>query len=555
VGTTTNIWTRRYDNDGTPVTGPTQVTTSGKADHADIACDASDCAVAWQDTRTGTSFIYLKIGTQNEVRVSLRSAWAAAASLEAYPVGFAVAWDAGDIYTAAYEYRSGGVGWTRVLSTDTRVSTSGVAWQPALVWSGSEFGVTWRDNRDGNNEAYATVLASDGSRMVPERNVSSDANYTSYADIATSGSEGYNVAFHDNRSGNMEIYVVRLDRWANPQGPPIRLTNDAAFSLYPSIAWDGEGVDVVFRDDRNSTFTHYFASLTCECPDEDGDGVCGYVDNCPMQPGTNLWDRDRDGAGDECDGDDDGDGFQDATDRCPACPSTTDPDGDADGFGNACDNCPTVFNPIAYDRPQTDTDTDGVGNACDPDDDGDGYGDTVDNCPLYSNGEGPLGSPAQVDSDGDSAGNPCDMCTDVDGDGACNECAIWLSGCDLDCQPMDPTTARAPEFVTGVRVESLDDIVLLSWDSLAPRAGSSVVYDVVTGNLMHLQQFGSFADASCIREDWPYTSHDLFQQAAPGNGFWYLVRGENVCGVGSYDDGTGTNPDYGIWVSPGRCFP
>ena len=53
-------------------------------------------------------------------------------------------------------------------------------------------------------------------------------------------------------------------------------------------------------------------------------------------------------------------------------------DTDGDGVPDDTDNCPAVANPA-----QTDTDGDGLGNACDPDDDGDGIFDEVDTSPTY----------------------------------------------------------------------------------------------------------------------------------------------------------------------------
>jgi hypothetical protein len=84
-------------------------------------------------------------------------------------------------------------------------------------------------------------------------------------------------------------------------------------------------------------------------------------------------DTDSDGLGDACDNDDDN-------------------DGDSDGS----DNCPLVANPD-----QLDTDGDGIGNACDTDDDDDNVDDGVDNCPLVSNEN-------QLDTDGDGEGDACD---------------------------------------------------------------------------------------------------------------------------------------------------
>jgi hypothetical protein len=60
------------------------------------------------------------------------------------------------------------------------------------------------------------------------------------------------------------------------------------------------------------------------------------------------------------------------------------PDVDGDTVPNSSDNCPWVDNPD-----QTDTDGDGLGDACDPDDDGDGIPDTSDDCPLLPGDPGP----------------------------------------------------------------------------------------------------------------------------------------------------------------------
>lgn len=74
-------------------------------------------------------------------------------------------------------------------------------------------------------------------------------------------------------------------------------------------------------------------------------------------------------------------------------------DTDADGILDNNDNCPSDSN-----LDQLDTDSDGLGDVCDPDDDNDGILDGVDNCSLVSN-------PDQKDNDGDGVGNVCDAQT------------------------------------------------------------------------------------------------------------------------------------------------
>ncbi len=81
----------------------------------------------------------------------------------------------------------------------------------------------------------------------------------------------------------------------------------------------------------------------------------------------------------------------------------TDLDNDQDGIPDNVDLCPNSSN-----ASQTDTDGDGIGDACDPhpnqpdiDSDGDGIIDELDNCPTAANA-------SQKDSDGDGIADACD---------------------------------------------------------------------------------------------------------------------------------------------------
>jgi len=118
--------------------------------------------------------------------------------------------------------------------------------------------------------------------------------------------------------------------------------------------------------------------------DTDGDGVRDRADNCEQTENSDQTDSDDDGVGDACQTDDDRDG-----------------DGGPDGE----DNCPDTPN-----ADQTDADGDGTGDACDDDRDGDGAPNGEDNCPDTYN-------PDQDDADGDGTGDKCDEDDDRDGDG------------------------------------------------------------------------------------------------------------------------------------------
>jgi hypothetical protein len=326
--------------------------------------------------------------------------------------------------------------------------------------------------------------------------------------------------------------------------------------------------------------------------DDDGDWIQDAVDNCPLVANPGQADLDNDGLGDLCDPDDDGDGVDDGSDNCPqaADPSQTDtdedglgdvcdPDDDGDGLGDALDNCPLVANPE-----QTDTDADGFGDACDADDDGDGWADAGDNCPLEWNAD-------QADADLDGLGDLCDSCpddaendadadavcgdvdncptvsnpdqldTDLDGAGdACDDDDDndgWLDAQDncprvanpeqsdldadgagdvCDCAPSDDSAASIPHEILNLRLgkAAAQDRVDLAWDEQLAH------YDAIRGSLAELWEGQTgVAAAECMANDVaePATSDQL---AIDGGllGTYYVVRGQNVCGTGSYGSGT-----------------
>lgn len=78
--------------------------------------------------------------------------------------------------------------------------------------------------------------------------------------------------------------------------------------------------------------------------------------------------------------------------------------------------------------------------------------------------------------------------------------------------------------------------VLLSWTALS----GATTYDIVQGGLSALRSTsGNFQSATqaCIANNTTATSFTTSGTPSAGDGFWFLVRGENCGGRGSYDSG------------------
>jgi hypothetical protein len=124
---------------------------------------------------------------------------------------------------------------------------------------------------------------------------------------------------------------------------------------------------------------------------------------------------------------------------------------------------------------------------------------------------------------------------DLDGDG--------YAGC-AECNDADGLVWFPPAEVTHLALAGSGPTTV-SWDSQGTLVGPETGYDLVSGTLV----IGApgFASATCLQAQGGTSYNDTRAIPAPGLGFWYLSRGKNSCGPGTYGSG---QRDTGISACP-----
>ena len=169
-----------------------------------------------------------------------------------------------------------------------------------------------------------------------------------------------------------------------------------------------------------------------------------------------------------------------------------------------------------------------------------------------------------VDNDGDGLSECDGDCNDQNADvypgrpeicdGLDNDCnAIIDDPVDTDgdgvllCQDCDPVDAGAHAIPAEIAVVVFEqDRETLIWESAAPGAGVGTLHDVLRGSLSEFP-VGSGGSGTCISSGIAGSTTTDSTMPALGTGRWYLVRGRNGCGVGTYGSTTaGTTRQSGV---------
>jgi hypothetical protein len=144
----------------------------------------------------------------------------------------------------------------------------------------------------------------------------------------------------------------------------------------------------------------------------------------------------------------------------------------------------------------------GGGVKCKGDRDDDGVPDYLDNCPTDPN-------PGQENFDGDGSGDLC------------------------DCAPIDASATVAPGEIGRLELGLGSDKSRVEWCSQVSRYGAQTSYDLARGAVELLKTGGGAPQGACVAAASIPKANDPTNPAI-GKAFWYLARGRNACGVGTF---------------------
>jgi len=403
------IYIARVSSSGAKLGSDLRVTSDAHwSEYPSLAWTGSEFGMSWDDDRDGNYEIYFvrvsssgaKIGP--DLRVTGNASWSDYPSLAWTGSEFGVSWEDNrdgnmEIYFALIS--ASGV----KQGSDVRItSNAGDSGNPSLAWTGTEYGVSWEDNRDGNMEIYFALISADGAKQGDDIRITGDSGDSRSPSLAWTGSE-FGVSWIDSRDGNSDIYFAYVSSTGNKIGSDLRVTSNASLSMYPSLAWTGSEFGVSWEDSRDADYEIYFARIrasgfytdkdgddlhedeeflygTNPCnPDSDGDtlpdGWEVSYSGCGLNPlaDDSLADPDSDDLtnGQEylnstlpCDADTDNDGANDGLEVLTALTDPLDPDSDDDlmfdGWEIAGASC--GLDPLDPDDAWLDSDTDTLAN-------------------------------------------------------------------------------------------------------------------------------------------------------------------------------------------------
>lgn len=232
----------------------------------DIVWTGTEYGVVWEDARNGNSDIYFArvnvagISIIGDVLISSDPTDQNNPQILWTGSEYAITWDDardGDfnIYFARVDSDGTKIG------DDIRLTDQSYDERfPSIQWTGLEYGLAWQTLLPGNYEIYFALYDSDGSLASNYTRITNQAAEQIFPTMKWSGKE-FGLSWEDGRNSYRDIYFCRIDAGGRKQTGDIRVTTNNSGHFYPSLAWTGEEYGILWTDDRSGNLDLFFARI------------------------------------------------------------------------------------------------------------------------------------------------------------------------------------------------------------------------------------------------------------------------------------------------------
>jgi hypothetical protein len=149
---------------------------------------------------------------------------------------------------------------------------------PSVAFDGTNYLVSWQDNRNGHSDIYGARVGQDGTVLDPLGIAISMADSNQLCSSIAFDGTNYLVVWHDKRNGSgftrCDIYGARVSQDGTILDPAgIAIDTTTSYKVYPSVAFDGTNYLVSWQDDRNGTADIYGTRVTQDGVVLDSSGI------------------------------------------------------------------------------------------------------------------------------------------------------------------------------------------------------------------------------------------------------------------------------------------
>lgn len=149
------------------------------------------------------------------------------------------------------------------VDSPLRVSTAtGISTSPRIVNLAGGWATVWADDVNGNFQVFFQRITGAGELQGNIIRVTDDTGPSTRPAIAYNAGAGeFGIAWRDERDGNGEIYFRRITNQGVKINQAIRVTQDPGESSLPSMIWTGAQYALAWRDDRDGANRIWFTRL------------------------------------------------------------------------------------------------------------------------------------------------------------------------------------------------------------------------------------------------------------------------------------------------------